>query len=490
MESSIDATDAKRSKRIVIVLPTMFAVRYILETQVLTQLAAQPELEVTILTPFAEDEERIAALKRDRFKWNNIHRPRFEGSPVPKSFSEKFKKFLYVAGLWWFRRRMGFGMLAYRFNHIHQFAAHCRKIHMNRARRIREARAGNYLDWWLGFPFPLSRKIYDKLYHLYYSPWDYDTKIEGLFDTFKPDLLVFSYLQDPSARNYLRAAQSRNIPITAIIGSWDRLTTKGPLAPGVDQYVVQSQVMRDELIRHHNIAEQQIYVAGWPQMDEYKDESILLPREQFLNSIGVPLDHKLIVFGANSPRLGVHEISIVEHLARRIKEKSFPPKCTLLVRPHPKDKTWQERFGVFQTPPEIIVQPAETGRLEYLANLLHHTDVMIASQGSITLDAIAQDTCVVNIAFDGNVKVDYHESIERWYEIDHFLPVVNSGATSIVKSFEEMDAAISHYLDDPSLHAAERERLRQEELEPFDGKASLRLATLIADAAHGEEKGS
>jgi hypothetical protein len=123
------------------------------------------------------------------------------------------------------------------------------------------------------------------------------------------------------------------------------------------------------------------------------------------------------------------------------------------------------------------------GRLDHLANLLYHADVLLASQGSISLDAAALDTCVINIAFDGDLEVDHFASIRRWYEMDHYAPVVRSGGTRMVSSYEELDRAIIDYLRNPDKDRLGRDRLRQEQLEPFDGQASERLVKLIVKEA-------
>jgi hypothetical protein len=180
--------------------------------------------------------------------------------------------------------------------------------------------------------------------------------------------------------------------------------------------------------------------------------------------------------------LGQHEPAIAEHIASQLSQGKYGPSCTLLIRPHPKDSEWRKRFERCATYQNTILQPPEFGRLEYLTNLIAHAAVLIASQGSICLDAIALGTCVVNVAFDGDLDVSSEYSIKRWYELDHYAPLVANRATYMAESFDEIDTGIIEYLNNPEKDAAGRELVVKEQLEPFDGNASLRLADLICSA--------
>jgi CDP-glycerol glycerophosphotransferase (TagB/SpsB family) len=295
---------------------------------------------------------------------------------------------------------------------------------------------------------------------------------------------VLAHLQSSGIRPYNIAARRRRLPILGIVGSWDQPTTKGPLCPGIRRYVVQSKIMRQELQRYHLVPEDGIEVVGWPQMDFYKKPGLMQPREMFLSSIDIPLNRRLLVFAAYSARLGPHEPGIARYLAAQIQKGGYGEPCTLLIRPHPKDDQWEERFGALHAPPNVIVQHAEWGRLEYLANLLYHADVLLASSGTVALDAAALDTCVINIAFDGDLEVDYYESVRRWHEMEHYAAVVRSEGVRLVESYQALDQAISTYLRNPDTDRKGRERLCREQLEPFDGRASERLVALIVQEAY------
>ena len=118
-------------------------------------------------------------------------------------------------------------------------------------------------------------------------------------------------------------------------------------------------------------------------------------------------------------------------------------------------------------------KPSEMSNIKTMVNTLSHADIVMATQGSISLDAAALDKKIINIAFDGSLTRSYTESVKRWYEMDHYLPVVKSGGVSIVDNFLSLDEAIKTLISkDPQ--KAGRARLREIELEPFCGDSSAR----------------
>ena len=160
----------------------------------------------------------------------------------------------------------------------------------------------------------------------------------------------------------------------------------------------------------------------------------------------------------------------------------------MLLRPHPKDDNWRQRFDGALGREGVVAESPDWGRLDHLSNLMRHADVVVASQGSITMDAVAHDTCVDNIGFDGDADVPPSESVRKWYRMDHYRSVIETGGVWLAEDFGELDAAITACLDNPELKSEERARLRQDQLEPMDGGASKRIAAAVVTAAHRHTK--
>ncbi len=476
--------------RLALVLANSFAVRNTLHTPVLSELAALEDLEVTILTPYADNAQTIAATGAAHLSWALLPRPAAGagltyggGRATARRLSQRLamRPLLGLAG---------FGNLVYRFNEIHQFRGHQQKKALPPQRRAREAMAGNFVEASLGRPWPRSRRLYDLLYRLYYATCYDEPTVEAFFDRFQPHLLALHHVQFESIRPYNTGARRRGLPILGIVASWDQPTTKGPLCPGVGQYLVQSRQMLEELVRHHGVDPARVTVTGWPQMDIYGQPGALRPRAELLAELGLPSDRRLVLLGANSARLGPHEPGIAQHLAKSLARDPATQDVTLVIRPHPNDNGWRERFGHLADPPRVLVPPPAWGRLDFLANLLKHSAVLLASAGTICLDAIALDTCTVGLGFDGDLEVPPAQSVRRWYELDHYQPVVESGGLSLVESYQELDQALKAYLADPRRDAPGRARCRAQQLEPLDGQASRRLVEALAAATRRAAAGN
>lgn len=475
--------------RVLFLLPNAMAARNVLETRVLDHLAAAPDLEVRFLSHDPADAARVARVGADHLSWEAIQRPAdggpglFSGPPALAARRLAHRVFQRLTG-----GVAGFGNLVYRFNEIHQFVGHGQKKTLPPERRAREALAGNFCEPSLGRPWPRSRGLLRLLYAAHHTTWYSEPWVEERFDQFRPHLLAIHHLQNQPIRPYVSAARRRGLPILGIVGSWDQPTTKGPLCPGLARVLVQSQRMRQELVQFHKLDPARVEVTGWPQMDLYRRPERLPEREVVLAGLGLPPDHRIVLFGLNGARLGPHEPAVAAHLARRIGEGAFGPQLSLLVRCHPNDSQWQKRLAGLHDPPRVVVTPPEPGRLEVLAGLLRQAALVLASSGSILLDAIALDAPALGLAFDGDPTLDYDRIVARFYEMDHYAPVVASGGLRLVKSYPELDEALRAYLDDPARDAQGRARCRAEQLEPFDGRASERVVQLIrAEARRGRE---
>ncbi|NJL92786.1 MAG: hypothetical protein HC915_03210 [Anaerolineae bacterium] len=224
----------------------------------------------------------------------------------------------------------------------------------------------------------------------------------------------------------------------------------------------------------------QIEVLGWPQMDVYQQAGTCIARDAFLQDrLGLSPERRLVVLGAYTQRLAPYEAEVAQHIAAQARAGAYGLPVTLLVRPHPRDFQWAARFGALHAPPEVIVEPPDWGDLAHLANLMAHADVVLNSASTIMLDAVAFDTPVINLAWGAAQVPNPWEAPARMYEWDHLRAVVETGGTRLVQSTEALDQALLAYLHDPSIDAPGRARIRAEQLEPFDGRASERLVNWL-----------
>jgi CDP-glycerol glycerophosphotransferase (TagB/SpsB family) len=300
----------------------------------------------------------------------------------------------------------------------------------------------------------------------------------------------------------IAACKSLAVPVVGLVASWDHPTTKGPTPPGICQFLVQSRRMLSEMIHLHGISKENIFQIGKLQMDYFKHTDMLYNRQELFQRYHIPLDHRLIVFGPNTTGLKEHEVSIANFLAMKFRSGTFG-KASLFIRTHPQDIDWKRDFLTLQKYPYIICRKAfsfgthgEQGLEEgfqdqkLLASLMQHADVVIQSRGSLALDAAAFDTPIISLAYDGEQKRNYNDSFLREYEFEHYKPIVDTNGTYMVGSHVALERAIHDYLKTPDLHAPGRRKIREEHIEPLDGKAAVRLVEFLLTSAQKAREGT
>jgi hypothetical protein len=94
------------------------------------------------------------------------------------------------------------------------------------------------------------------------------------------------------------------------------------------------------------------------------------------------------------------------------------------------------------------------------------------------------DKPVINVSYNPpgtqSVRVPY----ARYYQYDHYRPVVESGAVQLAATADEMRVRIREALVSPSLHARERRALVERMFgDTLDGRSHERVASVLLDLA-------
>jgi len=182
--------------------------------------------------------------------------------------------------------------------------------------------------------------------------------------------------------------------------------------------------------------------------------------------------------GASPERLGHNEPRIAGDLATALAQQD----CALVIRVHPNDRTWRERFLPLHCPPHVVVLPPELGDMQRMAAQIRNAAVLLSPAGSILLDAIALDTPAVALAFE-NDDEPYDDRLARRYEMEHWADIVASGGISLARSQRDLEALVTAALSDRSSGAEQRAFVRRQFLEPLDGGVADRIVAAIRRAA-------
>lgn len=360
--------------------------------------------------------------------------------------------------------------------------------HKNRARYALESLAGflgNFRFWrtLLRFLYALAPDSYCKEY----------------FDRYTPDLVFTPNMFSAEDLRLLRAAKRRRIATVATAKSWDVLTTKAFTRVKADRLLVFNPVNKEEAITIGDYAPEQVVVTGFPQFDVYARDEWKLSREMFCERLGLDPARRILLMAVPGDWKTPYTREILRALDEAIEKGVIAYPAQVLARLHPKYPDCSEgetyshivmdRPGThFSTGREFSPDMGITnvfqwtftgGDIAHLANSLYHSDLVINTESTLTLDGAALGKPSVLIGYDGTHTLPYWQSVARVYEREHFAHVVATGACPLVTSDAELIDALNLFLANPQARQKERAVLTEKLLYKTDGHSARRTAEAI-----------
>jgi CDP-glycerol glycerophosphotransferase (TagB/SpsB family) len=283
---------------------------------------------------------------------------------------------------------------------------------------------------------------------------------------------------------YLTAARRLRVPLVGYISSWDHTVGKGAISPYAVRYIVQNDVMRDDLVRYHGIEPGRVAVTGWPQTDVFNRRRPRDAYDALLRGLKLDPARPLVLFMGNTPTNAPYEQHLVDRLVGWWSERGGRERFSLLLRPHPRDRRWRERFAAALDRPGTYVQEPSYTDLETLATLLQHGDCVVANAGTILLDSLVNDRPAVCVLYDEGAPPG-----ERWATLntvgEHYRALMESEAFIRAERFEDVAAGIERSLEHPGELAAQRAQVTREVVGVVDGRAGERVVEAILGVLPG-----
>jgi UDP-N-acetylglucosamine:LPS N-acetylglucosamine transferase len=453
---------ADRSRRVWLVLPDLLSIRMFFDSGIVEGLNGRLDgrLAVVFLVPREEASEWT-----DRVGDAPVH--------LGEHLTSSRGSFLERAAARIDRAldgRLGYHPLAIRLNYRHGF-------HLDRM-------APGHPNWMLDTdragPLPRWRLLERVMQRWHF--WRRRHVPRRLLDAMEKSCsaLVVSNVQPRNAVPFLVAARRLALPVVGHVASWDHTVGKGVISPHCDVYVVQNRVMEDDLRRYHGIAPDRVVVTGWPQTDVFLRRRPRERYEELLRGYGLDPERPLVLVMGNTPTNAPYEGRFVERLVAWWEENARD-RFQLLVRPHPRDKEWRERFGGAARD-GVHVQEASYRDLEDLAALLQHGDVVVCNAGTILVDALVNDRPAVCVLYDEGAPPG-----ESWAAKnvigEHYRQLAASGAFHTAETFEEVVAGIERSLADPGELAEARRRAVRDVVGEVDGHAAERVVDAVVRVA-------
>jgi hypothetical protein len=309
----------------------------------------------------------------------------------------------------------------------------------------------------------------------------------------RPDLILstgtFRY-EEPAI---VAAAKRLNIPVLALVTSWDNISIKERMVLSYDGYIVWSPRLKEELLRAYPASRNvPIYTVGAPQFDVFFQQRRYQSRAAFCESLGFDPSRSIIVHALGVAN-GVDESHGALDLARRLRRGDLGD-AQLIVRPHPFHNHVELRSQFAEFGPRVTVQqygdPNEARNLRSQddeeitdwVNTFRHADVVVHLSSSVAIDAALFDRPSVCMDYDPmpgqRLQTLVREVNHVW---THYKPVAESGGTWLASDPEQVVHAIRTYLSDPSLHRAERKRMAEYVCGFTDGRSGSRLSEAVVD---------
>ncbi len=311
--------------------------------------------------------------------------------------------------------------------------------------------------------------------------------------------LVFngSHVHSHLAHPVVEAARWLGIPTAAFIFSWDNLTSQGRILPPYDHYLVWNENLRDQLLElYDGVERSHVYVTGTPQFDFHGRPEFQEDRETFCRGVGADPRRPIVLYSTGMANHMPGEEIIVERIADMLGRMKEPDRPQLLVRVYAKDRTGRfedlrrRRRDVLFPPipwePAHLTPLPEDSRL--LTNTLLHAAVGVNVASTVSLELCMFDKPVINVGYNppgaGAVPVDYI----RYYDYDHYRPVVESGAVELARSESQLEDMLRGALTAPGrLRTERRELVKTFFGETLDGRSATRVARTIARISRERE---
>jgi hypothetical protein len=319
------------------------------------------------------------------------------------------------------------------------------------------------------------------------------TPYQTLYDEFRPSLVFnASHVHSRNAIQAVQAAQWLGIPTAAFIFSWDNLTSQGRILPAYDYYLVWNTDLKQQLLRiYPEIRPECVFVTGTPQFEFHFRHELYWSHEEFSAKVGADPTRPMVLYSTGMANHMPGEPLIVEQIADMLRDMKDLGAPQLLVRVYPKDCTG--RFDELKRRRADILFP-EAKWVEswltptqddnqMLTNTLRHVNAGINVASTISLELCMFDKPVLNVAYDPpgmTVLVPY----ARYYEYDHYRPLVVGGAVQLARTPDEMRAMLREALSNPSAHRNERRSLIAHMFgATLDGRSYKRVAEVLLNLA-------
>ncbi len=299
----------------------------------------------------------------------------------------------------------------------------------------------------------------------------------------------------------VHAARELGIPIATFLFSWDNLTSQGRIYPQSDYYIVWNEALGRGLLEiYSSVKPEHVFVTGTPQFDFHFRPEFYWSHNEFCSRVGADPNRPIVLYSTGMANHVIGEPWVVERIADMLQEMTEVGRPQLLVRILPKgpqghfDELKRRRKDILfpQVPWEENWLTPTTEDAYLLTNTLRHSSVGINIASTISLELCMFDKPVINVGFPvPGIDVDKDFDYTRYYEFEHYRPVLESGAIEMTNSEEDLRYKIINAIKHPDERAPQRAALLRSFFgESLDGRSSTRVVEALMEMVGRERENS
>jgi hypothetical protein len=303
---------------------------------------------------------------------------------------------------------------------------------------------------------------------------------------YRPEMTVVTSLGFDQDTLVMREARRFGSKVAVLIKNWDVPTTRGIGGSVPDYVLVWNDIMREEVVRYHDVPRDRISVIGVSQWDDYfRDDALAPAKSAFLERYGMSEDRRTIYFAMTTPTHYKHNITLARLLLEAIRDGRIRHRAQLLVRLHPAyvlidgvlsdearteleelEREFGDLLALSRPTSEAynrFIVPGESNDADLKA-ILTYSDVMVTVYSTQILEGVIFDLPIVNAGMyafrDTGLPVSTYED---W---DHVRQVLDRDAVAYCYSSDEVVDAVNAALDDPARGRDARQRIATDQFVP------------------------
>lgn len=318
-----------------------------------------------------------------------------------------------------------------------------------------------------------------------------DSEFKKLIAEYQPDLIITSTPGFSEVEAEVIILAKRNgLKTMAVNFSWDNLFNNSKQIRKTSYLATWNDVVKQAALEIHNYPETNIFVSGVIRFDHHfkngfgkKNEN---ERKNFLISKNLDPTLKTILFTTVPPQIYPSQPAFVKELMALREKNTLGENFNILVRLHPRDnlKNYEsfknirnlhiELAGKEQNKQEGYLNQIEMNEddLDNIRKTLLYSYLAINFRSSITLETCLYDIPTINLAYNNYAP---------YYQMDHYIPILKSGAVKLVKNPEEFIDHAKSYLNNPELDSEKRKRIALEYIPFQDGLSYKRSVDFLEE---------